>query len=121
MHYFNAIISSGTAAIEAQIVQLEAEQTLENLFEALYRFDSILRYRSSLVVVRTPVATPIPKAIFSGDETSSQDVPSFLKQVRADPKQVFGRVNDKPVLILASDNFAPYLTSDVNPITGRST
>jgi hypothetical protein len=64
MHVFTALIGRGEAVIESQVAPLAPGQSLETLFEEIYKTDPDFRQRASFMIVRPPVEKPInPDAI----------------------------------------------------------
>jgi hypothetical protein len=60
MHVFSLVVERNEPPVEILVAELSPDQSLEDLFEGIYKTaDSTARLRSSIIVVRPPVKWPL--------------------------------------------------------------
>lgn len=119
MHVFDLIIE-GDLPFDALVAELAPGQSLQELFEEIYKtYDYQARMRASVIFVRPPVKWEISPTELElirnkpGVQSSSAAC-RFLKEALSSPRDTFARVMDKPIYILASNRHEIYISENIN-------
>ncbi len=119
MYTFNILFEFDAEIAETRVLELGEDESLADLFESYYKiFNSQLRLRTSLIVVRPPVHIPLDpdkiKKMKMRSRTPS-DKYRFLWEAYKSCDLTFSRVGVIPVHLLFSWDYKIYISENINP------
>src|SRR4051794_3570163 len=105
MHVFGAIVELGEEPLEVTVLQLDPDQSLQQLFEGFYQAPEYVNVRrlASVLVVRPPVARPLDPSIIEAIISGKREAPivyGFLIGALATADDTFFRFRNTPIHLL---------------------
>ena len=127
-HFFVDVEQSAGQSIDRYlVVELPSGETLQSLFERIYREVETEERLLASIIVRPPVKYQLSPELFKDQNAVlTEDVSTerlrFLEELRQEPlSTVFSRFDDTVVRVLYSYDFGHYLSDNLNPMARQYT